>query len=646
MNKLLSRMNLRNKLVLLMIVPFIGYIYLSIGFLNKSVTEYEIYKIMNHSVQENSQQSFLELLELSLITSDTNDKEIREILKDKIDSLYTNLLTHLLLIIVILCLTITVFIGVFFNIIYSIRTIKSGLNNFFKYLTSTEKSLDIINLDSQDGFGDMAREVNNNITIIKDGLIKDNEVITEAKFVSNMVGNGFLVYRIESSANNLYINELKDTFNDMIESLRINIVKSFSASLSYASRDFTHKVEKNEVGGIINTMIRCLNMTGNNISEFLALVNKNGETLDIKSKLLLSLVESLYSSSTSQAVSLEQTAASVEEITSNISDTSKKANNMLEIAKSTKEYANSGVALVKNTQNSMLEINDATSAINEAITIIDQIAFQTNILSLNAAVEAATAGEAGKGFAVVAQEVRNLANKSTDAARDIKQLVEVAQNKSIEGKNTSIEMLNSFEKLLGMIEKNTLLVDEVASSNKIQMQNLTQINLTMNNLDKITQETAGIAFKTKQVSLETSTIANSMTKTASLNKYDLDAQKRVSDFKFIQEVNKVKIAYMRYKQWILNQVNGKSKTLEFSCEFKIEIEEWIKDNERNDFSSKEEWESIKMDTESLMTLLIEYAKAMRIRDDKRIIRTSQVIEEILDRVFSLLNEFKENKKVF
>ena len=78
----------------------------------------------------------------------------------------------------------------------------------------------------------------------------------------------------------------------------------------------------------------------------------------------------------------------------------------------------------------MYEINESTSAINEAITIIDQIAFQTNILSLNAAVEAATAGEAGKGFAVVAQEVRNLANRSAEAAKEIKNLVEVANQKS------------------------------------------------------------------------------------------------------------------------------------------------------------------------------------------------------------------------
>ncbi len=207
-------------------------------------------------------------------------------------------------------------------------------------------------------------------------------------------------------------------------------------------------------------------------------------------------------------------------------------------------------------------------------------------------------------------------------------------------------MLNSFEKLLSMIQKNTILIDEVASSNKVQMHNLSQINMTMINLDKITQETASIAFQTKEVSLQTSNIANSMTKTASLNQYDLDAEKRISDFGFIQEVNEVKIAYMRYKQWILNQVNGKSGRIENNCDFKTVIEQWIMNNDKNSFSSKEEWLSVKIDTENLMILLLDYAKAMRIRDDKKINDSSLKIEKILDRIFALLNKFKENKKVF
>jgi len=645
MKQLLNRINLKNKLILMMILPLLGYVLISINFLYENYNEYKSYEIIKEILIKKDQLNSSHTLQLSILASLSHEEDALSLLNKTINEKHDMLIYKAISILFILVLTLFVFMSVLSNIIISIRTIKSGLNKFFSYLTSTEKKLDLIELDSTDGFGEMAREINSNIVIIKDGLIHDNDVINEAKFVSDMVGKGFLVYRINGEANNVYINELRDTFNDMIDNLRINIVKSFQASLSYANRDFTSIVEKNEIGGIVNTMLRCLNMIGTNVSEFLAMVNKNGQVLDEKSKALLGLVEILYSSSTSQASALEQTAASLEEITANISDTSNKANNMLEIANSTKDYANNGITLVKDTQNSMVEINDATSAINDAITIIDQIAFQTNILSLNAAVEAATAGEAGKGFAVVAQEVRNLASRSADAAREIKDLVEMAQDKSTEGKNTSMEMLNSFEKLLNMIEENTTLIDEVASSNKIQMQNLSQINTTMSDLDKITQETAHIASQTKDVSIETSMVANDMIKVASLNKYDLEAQKRVKDFDFIQDVNRIKIDYMRYKQLILNQVNGNSKSIDINCDCKKSIDKWMLDNENNTFSTSDEWLRIKENTNKLNRLLVDYGQAMKLRDADIINRTSMEIESILDFIFTLLNKFKENKSI-
>ena len=103
--------------------------------------------------------------------------------------------------------------------------------------------------------------------------------------------------------------------------------------------------------------------------------------------------------------------------------------------------AKQGETLANQTNIAMDDINTQVTAINDAITVIDQIAFQTNILSLNAAVEAATAGEAGRGFAVVAQEVRNLASRSADAAKEIKLIVENATNKANQGKNIASNMI-------------------------------------------------------------------------------------------------------------------------------------------------------------------------------------------------------------
>jgi methyl-accepting chemotaxis protein len=530
------------------------------------------------------------------------------------------------------------------TILESISKIKNGMEGFFTYLTSTNKDLELIDLDSEDDLGQMAKELNSNIVKIKDGLAQDNEVINEAKFVSNMVGNGFLVYRINSSANNQYINELRDTVNDMIASLRINIVESFQTSLQYANRDFTKQAKKTDVGAIVNTQLRCLNMIGANISEFLAMVNKNGQLLDTKSSELLEYVNTLHTSTLTQASSVEQTVAAIDEITKSIADTTQKANNMLQIANQTKSFANEGIGLVSNSQQSMVEISESTNAINEAITIIDQIAFQTNILSLNAAVEAATAGEAGKGFAVVAQEVRNLASRSAEAAKEIKDLVENANNKAKDGALISKKMYESFNELNTTIEQNTILINDVANANKNQMESLTHINEAMESLDSITHKNTNIAKETKNVATQTNDVAQSMIQAVNNNEYNSGVEKRISNFEFAQELNTLKIDFTKLKQSVLNQVNSNSMNISLENENKQNIDKFISENQSNQFASSLQWKEFMNYYEVLKKELVVYGEGMKERDDKKTLNASHIIEELLDKIIIMLNEFKENKK--
>ena len=148
--------------------------------------------------------------------------------------------------------------------------------------------------------------------------------------------------------------------------------------------------------------------------------------------------------------------------------------------------------------------------INEAINIIDQIAFQTNILSLNAAVEAATAGEAGKGFAVVAAEVRNLASRSADAAKEIKDLVQAANEQTTKGKKEADDMIKGYEKLNNNIHKTTDLIQDIASGANEQKEGIEQINDSIAELDQTTQINAQSASNTKIVALDTNAMADKM----------------------------------------------------------------------------------------------------------------------------------------
>ena len=236
MNSFLNRLNLRIKLLSLIMFPTLGFLIVSFLYINQ------------------------------ILTSQS----------------YSKLTFTIIFILLIIFLTLVSFLFISKNINSSIILIKSGLSRFFNYLTSTEKNLDMIDLESNDHFGEMAKELNINIKKIKDGLVIDNEVINEAKFVSKMIGKGFLVYRINGQANNVYINELKDNFNHMIESLRANIVNSFVTSLSYENGNFEIKADKSDIGDIVNTLLRCINMIGKNVSEFLDMINKNGNILDEK----------------------------------------------------------------------------------------------------------------------------------------------------------------------------------------------------------------------------------------------------------------------------------------------------------------------------------------------------------------------------
>ena len=166
-----------------------------------------------------------------------------------------------------------------------------------------------------------------------------------------------------------------------------------------------------------------------------------------------------------------------------------------------------GEILANQTTQAMDEINVQVNSINEAISVIDQIAFQTNILSLNAAVEAATAGEAGKGFAVVAAEVRNLASRSAEAAKEIKTIVENATKKANDGKDIANNMISGYKVLNENISLTINLIQDIEMSSKEQLSGIEQINDAVTQLDQQTQQNAAVASQTHDVAVVTDEIA-------------------------------------------------------------------------------------------------------------------------------------------
>ena len=392
-------------------------------------------------------------------------------------------------------------------IITPILKFQDGLLEFFKFINKEVKEARPIEVNVNDEIGKMSLVVNENILKTQKLLQQDANLIENVKEIVQSVNKGFLDKRVSQDSESESLNELKNLINDMLKNLQSLIgtnINDLSKVLeSYSSYDFTKQLDSSTSGKIGNEIMELNTM----ITKMLNQNNNDGLILENSSEELSTNVGIISQNATSQAASLEETAASIEEITSNIQHTNDKAQEMLRISFDTKKSAQLVKDLATKTVVSMDEINEQVNAINEAIIMIDQIAFQTNILSLNAAVEAATAGEAGRGFAVVAAEVRNLANRSAEVARDIKILVGNATVKANEGKGISTSMIEGFSELENKINLTNILIDDVTNAAKEQTIGMTQIAEAVNQLDKFTQQNASIADKTNEIARKTNNIA-------------------------------------------------------------------------------------------------------------------------------------------
>jgi len=463
---------------------FIHYDYNEKGEVSKKIAAFTNYKKWNWIIVVGSYED--EFLNIS--------KEVQKIF----------IIATIVLTIILLALIFVLINKVVAN---PLERFQDGLLDFFSYLNKSKDTVENIPVESNDEIGKMAKVINQNISDIKLHLEEDHNLITNVKEVVHEITRGHINNRIEATCSTPSLNELKDLINNMLKNLENFVGKDINEiSLvleNYAKKDFTKTIQKDSNGKIGNEIANVNNI----ITEILNSNQEDGLSLKNSSAQLSNYVNILSTNATNQAASLEEVAASITQITENINQTSQKAQSMFSLSSDTKESSRHGKDLANKTVLSMDQINEKVQTINESIAVIDQIAFQTNILSLNAAVEAATAGEAGKGFAVVAQEVRNLASRSAEAAKEIKELVESATQQTREGKEISASMIIGFENLEAKISETNHIIDDVANAAKEQTNVMIHISDTINNLDKFTQENAQVAEETNNISRNTSDIA-------------------------------------------------------------------------------------------------------------------------------------------
>ncbi len=463
---------------------------------------------------------------------------------DESDKQISSLVTEISIISILLAiLTITLIFFIVKKATNPIEKLKDGFENLL-HSNDTNISLSV---QSKDEIGEVANLFNAYMNKVRAGLKQDEKVIEEASDVLEKTANGFFVYKVNEKASNPHVEDLKNRLNAMILSTKETLDKINETLRNYSESKFDYKIDDDGIYGNLGSLTAGIKLVGNNTSEILAMVMNTGNALNESTQTLSGASNNLSISSNQQAASLEETAAALEEITSTIQANTLATVKMSQLASNVTASAKSGQQLANLTAESMDEINKEVSSINEAIEVIDQIAFQTNILSLNAAVEAATAGEAGRGFAVVAQEVRNLANRSAEAAREIKHIVELASKKAKEGKTISDNMIEGYNELNENISNTIITINEVANASKEQEKGIVQINDAINMLDQATQKNAQVADEISTMAGNIALMSNSLVTAAARASFLKDAMDKVGDVDLVYDTALLKVDLLNTK---------------------------------------------------------------------------------------------------
>jgi len=288
----------------------------------------------------------------------------------------------------------------------------------------------------------------------------------------------------------------KAKINQTIEQVRSNL-KALNADaqmLAEAAREGRVTVRANAAKhpGDYRKIVEGMNQTLDMIVEPVLTVKTAAESINIAAKEIAQGNADLSRRTEDQAANLEKTASSMDQLASTVKQNADNAKQANHLAAQASDVAVKGGEVVNAVVSTMSDINESAHKIEDIISVIDSIAFQTNILALNAAVEAARAGEQGRGFAVVANEVGNLAQRSSVAAREIKELITDSVNKTAEGSRQVEEAGNTMHEIVDSVKRVSVIIGEIASASNEQSAGIALVNDAVIRMDDVTQQNTAL----------------------------------------------------------------------------------------------------------------------------------------------------------
>jgi methyl-accepting chemotaxis protein len=285
--------------------------------------------------------------------------------------------------------------------------------------------------------------------------------------------------------------------------------------------DLTRLIPLQNKTGSTEALCRGVNDLVQNMASMIGMLKTSSDAVTIASTEIASGNQDLSKRTEAQAASLEETASSMEELTSTVKQNADNARQANQLAVVASEIATKGGDVVKASVDTMAQISSSSRMIYDIISVIDGIAFQTNILALNAAVEAARAGEQGRGFAVVAAEVRNLAQRSANAAKEIKGLITDSVSKIEKGTEQVNDAGQSMEKIVTSINNVTSIIAEISAASSEQSAGILQVSQAITQMDDVTQQNASLV---EQAAAAATALAEQATNMAQIvNRFKVDA---------------------------------------------------------------------------------------------------------------------------